>query len=85
MEESKKNPDRASIELCILAIGSLGHVFGARFEQTVLGTHIYKKWNQTEAIKRVIRTIISTIVLMLAFVLSSVLFSKIFTPIIGEK
>ena len=83
MEESKKNPDRASIELCILAIGSLGHVFGARFEQTVLKSHIYKKWNQTSALTRVIRTIVSSVTLLLAFVVSSTLFSKIFTPLIG--
>lgn len=85
MEESKKNPDRASIELCILAIGSLGNVFGARFEQTVLKSHIYTRWNQTSAGTRIIRTVICAVTLLLAFMASSVLFSKLFTPLIGQK
>lgn len=45
MGADKKNPDRQSIELCILAFGSIGNSMGALFERKALGMSIYEKWN----------------------------------------
>jgi len=85
MAGDKKNPDRQSIELCILSLGNISNVLGAYYEQTVLKTHVFTRWNQTSLGKRLARIGVNTVTCLFAFISAQIAFKTVFKPLIGEK
>lgn len=67
MEVSKHSPDSACFELAILSLAFWGNAYGAYFEQTCLGSHIYKKWFETSAVTTVVRTLVCIGVMLTFF------------------
>lgn len=83
LDPSKKNPDRASIEIALTGMGFIGHPMGALFEQRFLGTHIYKRWNQVGMGTKVFMFLVSLITLGVSFGSADKAFKIVLTPVIG--
>jgi len=50
-----------------MCLGFWGNAYGAYFEQTCLGSHIYKKWYATSGVTRFVRTLICLGVMLMFF------------------